>query len=103
VKKVKYSVTPEEAKTLIDFGSSKPNLADQIGAGSSMIRNDISSNVAQYATSVTTSNQVNKQEGGESTTIEDGGLVGTLVSQNADGTWVVDGEDGNTYDNVRVI
>jgi hypothetical protein len=101
IEKVETRITPEEAKTLIDFGSSKPNLADQIGAGSSMIRNDISNNVAQYATSVTTSNQVNQE--GDFTTLEGGGLVGTLVSQNDDGTWVVDGEDGNRYENVRVI
>lgn len=100
IEKVETRITPEEAKTMIDFGTSKPNMADQIGAGSSMIRNDISNNVAQHASSVTTSEQVDQ----EGTTIEGGGgLVGTLVEQNADGTWVVEAEDGNTYENVRVI
>jgi len=100
IEKVETRVTPEEAKTLIDFGSSKPNLADQIGAGSSMIRNDISNNVAQYATSVTTTRQV--QDDG-STSQDDFPIVGTLVSQNDDGTWQVETETGETFDNVRVI
>jgi hypothetical protein len=100
IEKVETRVTPEEAKTLIDFGSSKPNLADQIGAGSSMIRNDISNNVAQYATSVTTTRQVQDDE---STSQDDFPIVGTLVSQNDDGTWQVETETGETFDNVRVI
>ncbi|AGM11295.1 hypothetical protein HHTV1_40 [Haloarcula hispanica tailed virus 1] len=99
IEKVETRITPEEAKTMIDFGTSKPNLADQIGAGSSMIRNDISGNVAQYATSVTTSSEVTNE-------LQEAGafpIVGELISQNDDGTWQVEGEDGTTYDNVRVI
>jgi hypothetical protein len=100
IEKVETRVTPEEAKTLIDFGSSKPNLADQIGAGSSMIRNDISNNVAQHATSVTTTGQV---QDNQSTAQDNFPIVGTLVSQNDDGTWQVETETGETFDNVRVI
>ena len=99
IEKVETRITPEEAKTMIDFGTSKPNLADQIGAGNSMIRNDISSNVAQYASSVTTSQEVTQE-------LQEAGafpIVGELISQNDDGTWQVEGEDGTTYDNVRVI
>jgi len=99
IEKVETRITPEEAKTMIDFGTSKPNLADQIGAGSSMIRNDISSNVAQYASSVTTSSEVTNE-------LQEAGafpIVGTLISQNDDGTWQVEAEDGTTFDNVRVI
>jgi len=92
IEKIETSVTPEAAKTRIDFGTSKPNLADQIEAGSSMIRNDISNNVAQYSTS-----------GKETESSDTFPIVGELVEQNDDGTWLVDGEDGSTYDNVRVI
>lgn len=100
IEKVETRITPEKAKTTIDFGTSKPNLADQIGAGNSMIRNDISNNVAQYAQTVTTSKQVQDDQ---STSADDMPIVGELVSQNDDGTWTVEGEDGNTYENVRVI
>jgi len=95
VKKVEYSITPEEAKTTIDFGSPKRNLGSVIGSGGSLLRNDISSSIQQYSTR-TGDNQDGAGGGGLL-------VVGTLDSQNDDGTWVVSGEDGNTYDNVRVI
>jgi outer membrane protein OmpA-like peptidoglycan-associated protein len=95
VKSVEYSVTPEAAKTAIDFGTSKRNLGDLIGSGGSLIRNDISNNIQQFS----------DRSGGTAGGGQAGGLlvVGTLQSRNDDGTWVVDGEDGETYNNVRVI
>ena len=94
VKKVEYTVNPETSKTTIDFGTSKRNLGDVIGSGGSLVRNDIDQGIQQFS-----------DRGG--TDSEGGGaglaIVGTLQSQNDDGTWVVQGEDGNTYSNVRVI
>jgi hypothetical protein len=98
VEKVETRVTPESATTKIDFGSSKPNLADQIAAGSSMIRNDISDNVAQYATSVT-----GDAQGDGAASVGAFPIVGTLVSREDGGRWTVEGEDGNTYTDVKVI
>lgn len=99
VKKVETRVTPEAAKTVLDFGTSRPNLADQIRAGSTMIRNDISGDIAQMSTTI----QATEQSGDESTSEDSFPVVGTLQSQNDDGTWQVEAEDGTTYDNVRVI
>lgn len=94
VKKVEYSVTPESAKTTIDFGMAKRNLGDMFQSGGSIQRQDISDSIRQF--------EQNVGEDG------DGGsdgllVVGTLDSQNDDGTWEVSGEDGNTYSDVRVI
>jgi len=94
VKKVEYSITPEAAKTTIDFGTSKRNLGDVIGSGGSLVRNDVSSSIQQFS----------DRAGGDQAAGSGGLLVvGTLDSQNDDGTWTVTGEDGNTYENVRVI
>ena len=95
IEKVEYTVTPETAKTTIDFGTSKRNLGDLIGSGGSLVRNDISGSIRQFSTRT---GQATEEGAG-------GGLlvVGELISQNDDGTWKVKGEDGNTYENVRVI
>lgn len=89
VKKVEYSITPEKAVTTVDFGTSKRNLGDVIGSGGGLVRNDIDSGIRQFS----------DREG------SGGGIVavGELDEQNDDGTWTVIGEDGNTYENVRVI
>lgn len=100
VEKVEYDLTPNECITTVEFAASKPDMADMINAGGAMIRNDLSSDVARYAQNVTTSQQAARQ--GQA---DVGGFpaVGTLQSQNDDGTWTVETEDGETYDDVRVI
>jgi len=105
VEKVEYTVTPNSATTEVEFGTVRPNLADVIRSGGNIIRNDISSNVAQYSTSVSTSkNSVTKKTLQEVVAeVEKFPVVGTLSSQNDDGTWTVDGDDGETYENVQVI
>lgn len=128
IEKVETRVTPESAKTLIDFGSAKPTLADQMGAGSSMIRNDISNNVSKHTTTITSTKnsttektvmQVLQNFSSEDVeklsefvyniSVEDAQdrakfpITGTLDSQNSDGTWEVTGDDSNTYSDVEVI
>jgi hypothetical protein len=98
VEKVETRVTPESATTVLDFGSSKPNLADQIESGSSMIRDDISSNVAQYATSVSSGGP---GDGGEAADAFP--VLGTAVDSNDTGTWQVETEAGERYDDVQVF
>lgn len=88
IETVEYRITPETAKTTIDFGVSKRNMGDVIsGSG----RSDISRNIQQIGRA---------PGGGGDDTFP---LVGTLVSKNEDGTWKIDGENGVTYDDVRVI
>jgi len=92
IKKVEYTITPEKAKTTMDFGTAEPNLGDMIAAGGQLGRTDISRDIQQLSTGV-----------GAGTGNVGAQVVGELDSQNSDGTWRVIGEDGNTYDNVRVI
>lgn len=95
VKKVEYSITPDSATTTIDWGSSERNLGDIIsggsrgggGSGASTVRTDISNTIKQYSGS---------QQ-------QDTVVVGTLNSENDDGTWEVSGENGVLYDGVDVI
>jgi len=100
VEKVEYSVTPEKAKTLVEFGTSTPNMGDQIAAGGSIIRNDISGDVLSRSTNITNSQQAGDSDGSGSGTFP---LVGELISQNTDGTWEVEGRNGEVYSNVEVI
>jgi hypothetical protein len=94
VKAVEYSVSSEEATTKVDFGITEPKTGDLLGAGGpgGAVRDDLSSSLQQ-----------NLQGGQQQQSQEGFPLVGTLQSQNDDGTWVVTGRDGNTYDGVEII
>lgn len=89
VEQVEYTVTPEEAKTVIDFGTQDPNMADIIQSGGEMLRTDISDDVKDHTSSGEFSQGFPQ--------------VGTLIEENDDGTWVVEGRDGVTYESVEVI
>ena len=108
VKTVEYRVSTDEAYTKIDWGITEPSTSDMIkatsasfgggaGGGSSsftqFLRTDLSESLQKNIT-----NQNN-----QNTTIQGGGLVGTITAKNSDGTFEVEAEDGTTYSNVRVI
>lgn len=95
VKKVEYSITPEDAVTTIDFGTSKRNLGDVIGSGGTLVRNDIDQGIQQFTDRAA--------DDGSGTGGAGLVVVGELISQNDDGTWTVQTEDGTTYEDVRVI
>jgi len=97
VKAVEYTVATDEATTKIDFGVTEPKTGDLIQAASGAgglgsVRNDLSSGL-----------QNNLQD--TATQQSDGTfpLKGTIQQRNDDGTWVVQGEDGETYDNVEIV
>jgi len=109
IQKVEYTVAVDEAQTKIDWGLSEPSTGDMIKATSSTIqgggggggggftqflRNDLSETTQQ------TVDQGQTQGGAFA-----GGfpLVGTIKEANDNGTFDVQGEDGNLYENVRVI
>lgn len=99
IDKVEYRITPTEAKTKIDFGTKRANLADHIAAGGNMVRNDVSNTTARYSESITKSNQITEEQERQ----DRFPIVGELIEQNRDGTWQVETEDGETFDSVRVI
>lgn len=96
VKAVEYTVTPSEATTKVDFGITEPKTGDLIGADSlgGAVRDDLSPGL-----------QSNLGGPGSPGGGGDGQfpVVGTIESENDDGTYDVVGEDGTTYSNVRVI
>ncbi|PSQ46034.1 hypothetical protein BRD15_10235 [Halobacteriales archaeon SW_6_65_15] len=110
VKSVEYQVATDEAYTKMDWGITEPKTGDMIRATSSVsggggggagggftqfLRNDLSESVTK---------QVDNNETTKNFITEQGGpVVGTIQSANDDGTFVVQGENGETYDNVRVI
>jgi len=98
VQKVAYRVTPNDAKTEVDFGIRRPNVADMIRSGGGIMRTDLDSDINEFA-----QNTPGGVGGGGSGDDGPFPVVGTLEKQKRDGTWQVKGEDGNLYDNVRVI
>lgn len=96
IKTVEYTVSDRVAETKIDWGLPEPVLADMVkSAGSGGLGAATRDDVKQSVQS-----KVNVQEQLEA---ESNIVVGTLQSQNDDGTWTVDGRDGVTYDDVEII
>jgi len=98
VKAVEYTLDTTEAQTKIDFGISEPTTNDMIqaantGSFGTSIRNDLSSTLQQNLGG----------GGGGGSTAGRFPIVGTIDTANDDGTFTVVGEDGETYENVRVI
>jgi len=101
ISQVETHVEPDEAKTEVDFGTKRPNTSDVISAlmgggagGLVSVRGGLSNDVSQYL------------GGGSDGTV--GGasgfpIVGEIVEANEDGTYVVEGENGETYSSVRLI
>lgn len=97
---VETHVESDDARTEVDFGTKRPNTSDVIQAlmggggisGLAATRGGLSNDISQYLQ-------------GEGSGSGPGGfpIVGTIQSQNDDGTFVVQGENGETYDSVRVI
>lgn len=99
IEKVEYSITPEKAVTTAEFGTSQPNMGDQIAAGGSIIRNDIDDSILSRSQNITNSNQAGTEEQRNQTFP----VPGELIEKNSDGTWVVEAEDGVRYENVNVV
>lgn len=89
VEKVEYQVAPDEAKTEIEFGTKRKTATETIG--------DAAVNeIIQRRKSV-------RQSGGENVVGGFDPVVGEITELNDDGTATVSAENGETYENVRII
>jgi hypothetical protein len=91
VKKVEYQVAPDEAKTSVEFGTKRPTATETIGtaAVNEIIRRR--------------KNVTNTSVGGSNVVGGFDPVVGTIEQFNDDGTATVSAENGETYENVRII
>lgn len=94
VKAVEWRVEADEAKTEVDFGLKRPNTSDIVSSLTSgkSLRGDVSSDIRSLV----------QNENG----VVGGGfrpVVGDIVEENSDGTFVVQTVDGETYDSVQVV
>jgi len=89
VEKVEYSVAPDEAKTEVEFGTKRKTATETIG--------DAAVNeIIQRRKSV-------NQQGGSNVVGGFDPVVGEIQEINDDGTATVSAENGETYENVRIV
>jgi hypothetical protein len=83
VQKIEYRITPREAKTSVEFGSNRPTATKAI-ADAAVDR-------------IQKRRKTGRPTGGFDP------VVGEIAALNGDGTATIDAEDGNIYENVRII
>lgn len=87
VEKVELNVTPQEARTEIDFGMARPTATEAIG---NTAVNELRA-------------RANSGEGGSIGGVGFEPTVGTIEEIYDDGTARISGEDGTEYDNVEIV
>lgn len=89
VQKVEFQVSPQEAKTMVEFGTKRPTASETVG-------NAAINEIIQRRKSVS-------QSGGSNVVGGFDPVVGTIEKINDDGTATVSAENGETYENVRIV
>jgi hypothetical protein len=88
VQKVEYQVAPDEAKTNVEFGTKRPTATESIGQAAV-------NQIIQRRNSATS--------GGSNVVGGFDPVVGEVTAVNDDGTVNVSAENGETYENVRIV
>lgn len=88
IQKVEYQVSPQEAKTEIEFGTKRPTATESIG---------------KAAVNEIVQRRKSSRSGGTNVVGGFDPVVGTIEKVNDDGTATVSAENGETYENVRIV